>query len=156
MHLCPTYSSPSRNPPLPEQISKNVSLPFFLSAASFPFRFKDNAALYLIPSCVPAWDALPCEQLHSRKVSHKLHDFLPCLVRLLAVRFQWGNDKLMDTGRPALRMAFHTQQADLRIPPGPEPQTVKPTWGLPVLFQPHKCHCLIPEPPAFHNTQGFR
>ena len=50
----------------------------------------------------------------------KGNNLFPGLVRLFAVGFNGGNDKLVDIGRLPLRMPFCCQQADLRISPRPK------------------------------------
>ena len=118
-------------------------------------KVRDRAFHFISPH-LPAGRGLSGKELHPGQVAHKGHDLFPGLVRLFAVGFNRGNDKLMDICRLPFGMALGSQQADFRISPRPEAKTIKPTVCLFILFQPDKGHRLIAEAPRLYEPQGLR
>lgn len=82
------------------------------------------------------------KQLHPGHIAHEGHDLFTGLLWLAAVLLDGGNDKLVDVCRLPLRVSPRCQQADLRIAPRPEAQTVEPALGLAVFFSQTKATLL--------------
>ncbi len=109
----------------------------------------------LVSPHIPAGRGLPCKQLRTRQIAHKGNNLFPRLVRLFAVSFNGGNDKLMDVGGLPLGVAPCCQRAHLRIGPRPKAQTVKPAICFFVLFQPNEGYTFVIEAPRFHQPQSL-
>ena len=99
---------------------------------------------------------LPGKELHAGQISHQGNDFVAGLVRLFAVGFNRGNDKLMDVGGLPLRVSLGSQQAYFRVAPRPEAEAVKPAIRLLVLFQPNVSNAFIGEAPSLDQPECLR
>ena len=118
-------------------------------------KVRDRAFHFISPH-LPAGRRLSGKELHPGQVAHEGHNLFPGLVRLFAVGFNRGNDKLMDICRLPFGMAPGSQQADLSVSPRPEAKAIKPTVCLFILFESHKGHRLIAEAPRLYEPQGLR
>ena len=115
-----------------------------------------DGALHLVSPHVPAGRGLSRKELHAGQVAQEGNNLVAGLVRLFAVGFNGGNDKLMDIRGLPFGMAPGRQQADFRVAPRPEAQAVKPTVRLFVFLQPDKSHGFISEAPRLNEPQGLR
>ena len=104
----------------------------------------------------PAGRGLPGKELHAGQISHQGKNLVAGLVRLFAVGFNRGNDKLMDVGSLPLRVALGCQQANFCIASCPEAKAVKLAIRLFVLFQPDESNGFIVEAPSLDQPERLR
>ena len=111
---------------------------------------------YFISPYSPTGRGLSGKELHAGQIAHQGNDFGAGLVRLFAVGFNRGNDKLMDVGSLPLRVSLGCQQADFRVAPRPEAKAVKPAICLLVLFQPDESNAFVGEAPSLDQPERLR